>query len=94
MNLGSLTPDGNPPDKSARWCPVCCQWIDRQEIRGRRRCPCGAAVVRQTRGERSLPGELRPGVLPEFIDPRDGGSERLSAVPRPTSSASADLADQ
>lgn len=71
MNLGSLTPDGHPPCPSARWCPSCCRWMLRAEIRGRRRCRCGAAVVRQTRGERSLPGELRPGIVAEFADPRD-----------------------
>jgi hypothetical protein len=40
-------------------------------MRGRRRCVCGAAVVRQTRHERPVPGELRPGVIAEFDDPRD-----------------------
>jgi hypothetical protein len=71
MRLGSLTPEGKPPNGSARWCPDCCRWIDRIELRGRRRCVCGAAVVRQTRGERSLTNELRPGVVAEFEDPRD-----------------------
>jgi hypothetical protein len=71
MNLGSLTPASEPPNRSARWCPGCEAWIDRTELRGRRRCACGAAVVRQTRGDRSLPGELRPGVVAMWADPRE-----------------------
>lgn len=71
MNHESLTPVGDPPDHSARWCPSCCAWIDRRILRGRRRCFCGAAVVRQTRGGRSIPGELRPGIAAMFADPRD-----------------------
>lgn len=67
----TLTPTSAPPNASARWCPSCGRWIERQEIRGRRRCHCGAAVVRQTFRERSVPGQLRPGIIAEFSDPRD-----------------------
>lgn len=67
----TLTPIGDPPNVSARWCPQCCHWIERRQMRGRRRCLCGAAVIRQTRSEKPRPGELRPGIIAEFSDPRD-----------------------
>lgn len=66
----SLTPDSEPPTRSARWCPSCCRWMT--ELRGRLRCVCGAAVVRPGYQSRHRePGELRPGVVAEFADPRD-----------------------
>ncbi len=65
-----LTPIGEPPSRGARWCPSCRCWYG--FIGGRRRCGfCGTAVVRPTKPERSVPGELRPGVVAEFDDPRD-----------------------
>jgi len=63
-----LTPIGEPPSRSARWCPRCQVW---KPHCGNRRCACGTAVVRPARVERSRPGELRPGVVGEFADPRD-----------------------
>jgi hypothetical protein len=69
MKADSLTPVGEPPDRSARWCPSCRAWRARGVLRGRRRCLCGAAVVRQTRPAfHTAPGELRPGVVPEWTD--------------------------
>lgn len=62
-----LTPIGDPPDRSARWCPRHQQWTHQRT----RRCLCGAALVRQARVDRSRPGELRPGIVAEFHDPRD-----------------------
>ena len=67
----TLTPIGLPPNRSARWCPSCCAWIERGVLRGRRRCGCGAAVVRQGLRTKAQPNELRPGVVAEFTDPRD-----------------------
>jgi hypothetical protein len=67
----SLTPIGEPPTRGARWCPNCRAWIEAAVMRGRRRCFCGAAVVRQTRIPKSLPNELWPGIDAEFDDPRD-----------------------
>jgi hypothetical protein len=65
----SLTPTSDAPSRSARWCPRCRAWI---EAHGKRRCEtCGTAVVRQLKAEKSIPGELRPGVAPEFDDERD-----------------------
>jgi tRNA(Ile2) C34 agmatinyltransferase TiaS len=65
----SLTPDGEPPTRSARWCPTCRRWLERS---GRRCAKCGTAVVRPARRVRHQKGELRPGVIAEFEDPRDG----------------------
>lgn len=65
-----LNPVGEPPSRSARWCPACQRWIVFQF--GRRRCAsCGTAVVRPAKAEQPRPGELRPGVVAEFADPRD-----------------------
>jgi hypothetical protein len=65
-----LTPDGEPPTRSHRWCPSCRMWVT--HLNGSRRCWCGAAVVRQGfRSRHREPGELRPGVVAEFTDPRD-----------------------
>lgn len=69
MPLEQLTPDGDPPSRGARWCPSCREW--RTELRGRRRCLCGTAVVRQPFQSKPKAGELRPGVVAEFADPRD-----------------------
>jgi hypothetical protein len=70
-----LNPVGEPPSYSARWCPSCQRWFDRSAGFGRigRRCPlCFTALVRQIRDTyRPRPGELRPGVVAEFADPRD-----------------------
>jgi hypothetical protein len=68
-----LTPEGEPPTVWARWCPSCRLWVT--HINGRRRCWCGAAVVRLGyRPRHREPGELRPGVVAEFDDPRDQAS--------------------
>lgn len=65
-----LNPEGEPPSRSARWCPSCRVWIVFQC--GRRRCAaCGTAVVRPAKPEKLKPGELRPGIIAEFDDPRD-----------------------
>ena len=65
----NLLPDGLPPTRWARWCPRCCVW---KSTCGSRRClECGCAVVRPARYERRRAGELRPGVVAEFEDPRD-----------------------
>lgn len=64
-----LTPQGEPPSRGARWCPSCAEWVE--HLRGRRRCHCGTAVVRQVQVEKPRAGELRPGVVAEFADPRD-----------------------
>jgi hypothetical protein len=65
-----LTPVGDAPDRSARWCPSCTVWIT--GLRGRRRCGlCGTAVVRQPFQYKLKSGELRPGIVAEFADPRD-----------------------
>lgn len=64
-----LTPEGTPPSRFARWCPSCRCWL---EHTGCRRCfYCGAAVVRQPKIVKLKAGELRPGVVAEFADPRD-----------------------
>ena len=70
-----LTPIGEPPFRGSRWCPMCRRWID---ACGVRRCPdCHTAVVRPPYlGLRELvvkpkPGELRPGIIAQFDDPRD-----------------------
>jgi len=66
-----LTPEGDPPTRTARWCPSCRMWVE--YLSGRRRCFCGAAVLRpayRSRRPRER-GELRPGVVAEFEDPRD-----------------------
>jgi hypothetical protein len=64
-----LNPVGEPPTRFARWCPYCQQW---KTHTGARRCvDCGTAVIRQTKVEKPKPGELRPGVIAEFDDPRD-----------------------
>jgi len=66
----NLQPMGDPPDRSARWCPSCGLWIT--NLRGRRRCGlCHTAVVRPPFRSRPRPGELRPGIVAEFDDPRD-----------------------
>lgn len=65
-----LTPIGDPPTRSARWCPKCHCWVVFQF--GRRRCQaCGTAVVRPVKAEKPKLGELRPGIIAEFADPRD-----------------------
>lgn len=65
-----LTPIGEPPSRSARWCPRCQCWYP--YAGGRRRCAvCAAAFVRPTKVEEPRPGELRPGVVAEFADIRD-----------------------
>lgn len=67
-----LTPVGDPPERHARWCPRCVRWILHTEFRAHRwqLCPiCCCALVRQARHERSVPGEIRPGVKPEWDDP-------------------------
>lgn len=66
----TLTPDGIPPTRFARWCPGCCCWYTHT---GRTRCTvCRAALVRQrSRPDRPMAGELRPGVVAEFADVRD-----------------------
>jgi hypothetical protein len=65
-----LTPESDPPSRSARWCPTCRLWLT--ELCGRRRCRfCGAAVVRPAFRSKTKAGELRPGVVAEFADPRD-----------------------
>lgn len=66
-----LTPVGEPPSRSARWCPRCQVWDT--QARGRRRCVlCGAALIRpMVRERKPKPWELRPGVVAEFSDPRD-----------------------
>lgn len=70
MDLDSLTPEGEPPTRGARWCPSCRMWVT--QLNGRLRCFCGAAVVRPGyRPRHREPGELRPGVVAEFEDPRD-----------------------
>jgi hypothetical protein len=66
-----LTPDGEPPSRGARWCPSCHVWIESAELRGRRRCWCGTAVVRPAFVSKLKAGELRPGIVAEFADPRD-----------------------
>jgi hypothetical protein len=67
--MQQLTPDGNPPSRFARWCPACRSWYTHT---GSRRCGvCGTALVRQAKIEKPKPGELRPGIVAEFADPRD-----------------------
>jgi hypothetical protein len=70
MHDVSLTPIGDPPSRHARWCPACQLWLEHTRSR---RCVCGAAVVRQPYRARVRPqaGELRPGIVGEFEDPRD-----------------------
>jgi hypothetical protein len=70
MTREQLTPDSDPPSRSARWCPACRGWLLTQ---GRRRCPtCHTAVVRPMKiPPKPKPGELRPGIIAEFADPRD-----------------------
>jgi len=68
VTLEQLTPDSDPPTRGSRWCPRCRLWY---ELRGRRRCGCGAALVRQPFRTTPKAGELRPGVVAEFADPRD-----------------------
>jgi hypothetical protein len=64
-----LAPDGDPPSRGSRWCPRCRCWYEHLR---RRRCGCGAALVRpMARQPKPRPGELRPGVVAEFNDPRD-----------------------
>jgi hypothetical protein len=68
----NLTPSTDPPSRSARWCPSCCVWWLAIHARGRRRCPvCRAALVRQMPMPKPRPGELRPGIIAQFNDPRD-----------------------
>jgi hypothetical protein len=68
----NLTPPTDPPTRSARWCPSCCAWWLAVQARGRRRCPvCRAALVRQMPMPTPRPGELRPGIIAQFNDPRD-----------------------
>ncbi len=67
-----LTPLTAPPSRGARWCPSCCAWWLAVDARGRRRCPvCRAALVREMPTPKPRPGELRPGIIAEFNDPRD-----------------------
>ncbi len=67
-----LIPHSDPPSRCARWCPSCLVWLENEAIRGRRRCgTCGSAVVRQGYKSTPRPGELRPGIIAEFNDPRD-----------------------
>lgn len=64
----TLVPIGDPPSRRARWCPSCAVWIETR----RRRCHCGTAVVRPPfRSKKPRAGELRPGIVAEFADPRD-----------------------
>jgi hypothetical protein len=70
MTTMQLTPDGEPPGRGSRWCPRCQAWIE--YAFGRRRCAsCGTALIRPMRPRTPKPGELRPGVIAEFDDPRD-----------------------
>lgn len=70
--MDDLTPIGEPPTRTARWCPRCQAWV---EGHGRRRCAtCAAALIRprvRHAATRSTRDELRPGVYAEFDDPRD-----------------------
>lgn len=67
-----LIPHSDPPSRFARWCPACLVWLEPIQRRGRRRCGmCGSAVVRQGFQSKPRPGELRPGIIAEFNDPRD-----------------------
>jgi len=64
-----LTPDSDPPSRFSRWCPRCRLWYEHLR---RRRCGCGAALVRPMKSPpKPKPGELRPGIIAEFDDPRD-----------------------
>ena len=66
----TLTPDGPPPERWGwGWCPRHAQWVPTS---GSRLCNyCRTPLVRLPRPEGSLPGELRPGIVGEFADPRD-----------------------
>ena len=77
----TLTPVGAPPSRGDRWCPRCTTWI---AARGRRRCPtCLAALVRAAPAPPKLrPGELRPGVIEQFRDPRDWPAPDFRALRR------------
>lgn len=68
-----LNPIGEPPSRGARWCPSCQGWLDSREHRGRRRCDrCYTALVRPMKiPPKPKAGELRPGTIAEFADPRD-----------------------
>lgn len=67
-----LTPLGEPPYRGSRWCPSCCCWWHRHSKRPRRRCViCHTALVRSMPLRTPREGELRPGIVAEFRDPRD-----------------------
>jgi hypothetical protein len=78
-----LIPHSGPPSRFARWCPSCLVWLEPMVWRGRRRCPtCGSALVRPSLPVKPRPGELRPGIIAEFNDPRDAtlGTTTLAKI--------------
>lgn len=86
MSATDLNPIGEPPSRGARWCPRCRGWLESWQHQGRRRCEsCGTALVRpMVRQPTPKPGELRPGIVAEFLDPRDReaqvGARTLAAL--------------